>query len=90
MPRSALQVTEGFNAFVTVAVKAILVPLSAAFVPVTVSCAVWPLFSAMVAGLTLTATGGAVLLKMMVCVDGDALSVIVMTAVKEPAIPGVK
>ena len=26
MPRSALQVTEGFNAFVTVAVKVILVP----------------------------------------------------------------
>jgi hypothetical protein len=51
---------------------------------------VWPLFSAEAAGLTLTVTGGAVPPKMMVCADGDALSVIVMAAVKEPAITGVK
>ena len=44
----------------------------------------------MVAGLTLTATGGAIPLKRMVCADGDALSVIVTAAVKEPAITGVK
>jgi hypothetical protein len=64
--------------------------LLAVLVTVTVSWAVWPLFSAVVAGLTLTTTGGAVPLKMMVCTDGAALSVIVMTAVKEPAITGVK
>lgn len=44
----------------------------------------------MVAGLTLIATGGAVPLKVMVRADGDALSVIVMAAMKEPAITGVK
>jgi len=44
----------------------------------------------MVAGLTLTATGGAVPFKVMVRADGDALSVIVMAAMKEPAITGVK
>jgi hypothetical protein len=64
--------------------------LLAVLVTVTVSWAVWPLFSAVVAGLTLTTTGGAVPLKMMVCTDGAALSVIVMTEVKEPAITGVK
>jgi hypothetical protein len=64
--------------------------LLAVLVTVAVSCAVWPLLSAVVAGLTLTATGGAVPLKTMACADGDALSVIVMTAVKEPAITGVK
>jgi len=62
----------------------------AALVTVAVSCVIWPLFSAEVAGLTLTVTGGAVPLKTMVCADGDALSVIVMAAVKEPAITGVK
>jgi len=67
-------------------VTALLVVL----VTVAVSCAVWPLFSAVVAGLTLTATGGAVPLKTMVCADGDALSVIVMAAVKEPVMTGVK
>jgi hypothetical protein len=60
------------------------------FVTVAVNCAACPLFSAMVAGLTLTATGGAVPLKMMVCADGDAVVVIVIAAVKEPAITGVK
>ena len=79
MPKRALQVTQGFKALVTVAVSC-SVPLSA----------VGPLFSAVVAGLTLTAMGGAVPLKMMCCADGDALSVIVMAAVKEPAITGVK
>lgn len=64
--------------------------LLAVLVTVAVSCAVWPLFSVMVAGLTLTATGGAVPLKVMVRADGDALSVIVMAAMKEPAITGVK
>ena len=42
MPRSALHVTEGFEAFVTLAV----------------SCTVWPQLSSVVAGLTLTATEG--------------------------------
>ena len=44
----------------------------------------------MLAGLTFTATGSAVPLRVMVCADGEALSVIVMVAVKEPAITGVK
>jgi hypothetical protein len=64
--------------------------LLAVLVTVAVSCAVWPMFSAVVAGLTLTATGGAAPLKMMVCADGDALSVIVMAAVKRPAVTGLK
>jgi hypothetical protein len=64
--------------------------LLAALVTVAVSCAVWPLFSAVVAGLTFTATGGTVPLKIMICADEDALSLIVMAAVKEPAIKGVK
>jgi hypothetical protein len=64
--------------------------LLAALITVAVSCAVWPLLRAIVAGLTLTATGGAIPLKRMVCADGDALSVIVTAAVKEPAITGVK
>jgi len=64
--------------------------LLAALVTVAVSCAVWPLLIAIVAGLTLAATGGAIPLKRMVCADGDALSVIVTAAVKEPAITGVK
>ena len=64
--------------------------LLVALVTVAVSCAVWPLFSAAVAGLTLIATGGAVPLKMMVCADWEAFSVIVTDAVKEPAITGVK
>jgi hypothetical protein len=35
-------------------------------------------------------TGGAVPFRVMVCADGDALSVIVMAAVKEPDVTGVK
>jgi hypothetical protein len=64
--------------------------LFAALVTVAVSCVVWPLLSAEVAGLTLTMTGGAVPFRVMVCADGDALSVIVMAAVKEPDVTGVK
>lgn len=64
--------------------------LLAAFDTVAVSCAVSPPFSDAVAGLTLTAIGGAVPLKLTFCADGDALSVIVMAAVKEPGITGVK
>jgi len=60
------------------------------FVTIAVSCAVWPPFSVVVAGLTLTATGGTVPFKVMACVDGSALSLIVIAAVKEPAITGVK
>ena len=64
--------------------------LLAVLVTVAVSCAVWPLSSAVIAGLTLTAMGGAVPLKVTDCVDGDALSVIVMAEVKDPAVTGVK
>jgi hypothetical protein len=64
--------------------------LLAVLVTVAVSCAVWPLFRAVVTGLTLTSMGGAVPLKIVLCADGDALSVMVMAAVKEPVITGVK
>jgi hypothetical protein len=64
--------------------------LLAVLVTVAVSCAVWPLLNTAVAGLTFTATGGAVPLRTMSCADGDALSVTVIAAVKEPATTGVK
>jgi hypothetical protein len=64
--------------------------LLAVLVTVAVSCAVWPPLSVMVAGLAFTATGSAVPLRVIVCTDGDALSVIVMAAVKEPPVSGVK
>ena len=150
MPRSALQMTEGFNAFVTVTVKVRLVPdeieamfgailtaiaavvedssvivvdedavvserlvavivtvcavvmvagavyrpnmlteptpaglsdhvtaLLSVLVTVAVSCAVWPLFSAMVAGLTLTATEG----SSVIVVDEEAVELARLVAV---------
>lgn len=64
--------------------------LLAVLVTVAVSCTVWPLFIAMVAGLTPTATGGAVPLKAMIRVDKDTSSVIVMAAMKDPTTTGVK
>jgi hypothetical protein len=64
--------------------------LLAVLVTVAVSCVAWPLLSAALAGLTFTMTGGAVPSRVMVCADGDALSVIVMAAVKEPDVTGVK
>jgi len=68
------QVTAGLEALLTVAI----------------SCAVWPPVRALAAGLTLTATEGAVPLRRMISSDWDALSLIVMYAVKEPAIAGLK
>lgn len=64
VPRDALQVTEGFNAL-------------AAFVTVAVICSVCPLFSAVAAGLTLTATDG----SSVIGVDGDAVVSAMLVAV---------
>ena len=55
--------------------------LLAALTTVAVSCADWLLLRVVTAGFTLTATVGALPLRVMVWIDGDALSVIVIAAV---------
>ncbi len=55
--------------------------LLAALTTVADSCADWLLLRVAIAGFTLTATVGALPLRVMVWTDGDALSVIVIAAV---------
>ena len=52
-----------------------------ALVTVAVSCAAWAPFNAVVAGVTFTATEGAVPFRAIAGTDGDVLGLIVMTAV---------